>query len=341
MIFFNGGGACWNSTTCLASLQSAEPAYVPSDDLPENNPLRHDGVLNLNNPDNPYQDWSIAYLPYCTGDIHFGSKDAAYLAGPGITKTIRHHGFDNFLYARKWLQHYFEHKNKRGPAKILVTGVSAGAYGAALNYAHIKAAFPRAKGYLLADGGNGVLTDSFMRDAIRGPHSAWNFDANMAQSVPGLASTTALDASSFAPAIYAALTDYYPRDRFSQYSTIHDTIQVLFYNIMLNSNDMSQWGNFTAQRIAAWSNGMLRNSYAAVAAPNYRFYIAPGCDHTILRSPAMYSEATVNGVTFLDWFEGLTEGKNRRAWSNASCTDSGCQFQPSTPAQINICLASP
>ena len=139
VIFFNGGGACWNSTTCLASLQSALPTYVPSDDLPSNNPLLQDGVLNLNNPDNPYRDWSIAYLPYCTGDIHFGSKDTSYVVAPGITKTIRHRGFDNFLYARKWLKHHFKHEGgKNEPRKVLVTGASAGAYGALLNYAHIK-----------------------------------------------------------------------------------------------------------------------------------------------------------------------------------------------------------
>ena len=342
VIFFNGGGACWNSTTCLASLQSALPAYVPSDDLPSNNPLLQDGVLNLNNPDNPYRDWSIAYLPYCTGDIHFGSKDTAYLASPGVTKTIRHRGFDNFLYARKWLKRHFIHEGKmHGPRKILVTGASAGAYGAVLNYAHIKAAFPGAKGYLLADGGSGVFTESLMQDAIRPPNSVWNFAANLPQSVPGMTAATVLDARSFTPAIYSALTNYYPRDRFSQYTTVHDAVQTLFYNIMLNSNDMSQWSRLTPQLFSTWTSGMLNNSYAATAAPNYRFYIAPGCEHTILRKTAMYSTETVGGTTFRDWLEGLTGGEDRMEWSNLSCTDTGCQHQPLTSAQIGVCLRSP
>lgn len=339
-ILFNGGGACWNSTTCLASLESPAPAYVPSDEFPNSNPLLQDGMLNLNNPDNPYKDWSIAFLPYCTGDVHFGSKDTAYPVAPGATQTIRHHGFDNFLYAREWLKKRLK-DNDDGPEKVLVTGASAGAYGAVLNYPYIKEAFPKAKGYLLADGGSGVFTDSMMQSAMRGPNSAWNFDANLAQSVPGMATTTALNASSFAPAVYSALANHYPKDRFSQYTTVHDLIQTMFYNIMLNSNDISQWGNLTPIIFATWTGGMLANTYTQAASPNYRFYIAPGCQHTILRSAAMYSTQTVGGTTFLDWFDGLTSGKNKKAWDNLSCTDGGCQYQPLTPAQISACATTP
>ena len=180
-----------------------------------------------------------------------------------------------------------------------------------------------------------------MEDAIRSPDSSWSFDANLAQSVPGMTSTTALDASSFIPAIYSALTNYYPRDRFSQYTTVHDAVQTLFYNIMLNSNDMSQWNNLTPQLFSTWTSSMLNNSYAATAAPNYRFYIAPGCQHTILRKTAMYSTETVGGTTFRDWFEGLTGGKNKMEWRNLSCTDTGCQYQPLTPAQIGVCIRNP
>lgn len=353
VILFNGGGACWNSTTCLASLKSPAPAYVPSDEFPNSNPLLQDGVLSLTNPDNPYKDWNIAFLPYCTGDVHFGSKDTAYPVAPGVTKTIRHHGFDNFLYAREWLKerledkhsHKHQHENRRdkdkGLKQILVAGSSAGAYGAVLNYPYIKEAFPNARGYLLADGGSGVFTDSMMQEAMRGPNSAWNFDANLAQSVPGLATTTSLNASSFTPAVYSALANHYPKDKFSQYTTVHDLTQTLFYNIMLNSNDISQWNNLTPSLFATWTGGMLANAYAEAASPNYRYYIAPGCVHTIVRSNAMYSTQTVGGATFLEWIKGLTSDNPDVNWDNLSCTDSGCQNQPLTPEQLSACPLTP
>lgn len=361
VILFNGGGACWNSTTCLASLTSPSPSYVPSDDLPSNDPMLRDGILSLSNPDNPYKDWSIAFLPYCTGDIHFGSKDTVYPTGPTSGQTIRHHGFDNFLYARGWLQsrlegkhahkrqHHKEHRHKskshgktsdkHSVKEVLVAGSSAGAYGAILNYPYIKEAFPDAQGYLLSDAGNGVFIDSMLQEAIRGPNSSWNFDANLSSSVPGLSTVTSLNANGFAPAVYSLITNHYPDDRFGQYTTVHDLIQTLFYNVMLNSNDITQWNNLTPSTFAAWTTGMLTNSYAQAAAPNYRFFIAPGCQHTIARSAAMYSPQTVGGSTFLAWLNGLTDDDNR--WDNLSCTDTGCQFQPLTPAQINSCATSP
>ncbi len=360
VILFNGGGACWNSTTCLASLNSPAPSYVPSDEYPNSDPTLQDGILNLANPDNPYKDWSIAFLPYCTGDIHFGSKDTVYPAGPGLTQTIRHHGFDNFLYAREWLKNRLEttpknkhrrnHENKRknkhekddkddGVEQVLVAGASAGAYGAILNYPYIKDAFPNAQGYLLADGGNGVFIDSMLQEAIRGPNSAWNFDANLSPAVPGLSSVTSLNANGFAPAVYSLITNHYPEDRFGQYTTVHDVIQTLFYNVMLNSNDITQWNNLTPSIFATWTTSMLTNSYTQAASPNYRFFIAPGCQHTIARSAAMYSPQTVGGTTFLAWLNGLTIDKN--SWDNLSCTDTGCQFQPLTPAQINSCATAP
>ncbi len=363
-ILFNGGGACWNSTTCLASLNSPAPSYVPSDEFANSNPLLQDGMLNLSNPDNPYKDWNIAFLPYCTGDIHFGSKDTLYPTGPSSGQTIRHRGFDNFLYAREWLKSRLEdkhaskkrhHEKKRrhgaksnekadkeqGIEQVLVVGSSAGAYGAILNYPYIKDAFPDAQGYVLADGGSGVFVDSMLQAAIRGPNSSWNFDANLSPSVPGLSSVTSLGANGFTPAVYSLITNHYPDDRFAQYTTVHDVIQTLFHNVMTNSSDITQWNNLTPATFATWTTGMLTNSYTQAASPNYRFFIAPGCQHTILRSPTMYSSQTVGGTTFLEWMKGLSSDKNKYGWDNLSCTDTGCQFQPLSPAQINACLTAP
>lgn len=338
---FNGGGACWNGATCIDSLnpQVPVPAYVPSDELPHNDPTKAGGLLNLTHADNPYKDWSMVYLPYCTGDVHFGSQDVQH-AGMFGTRMIRHRGFDNFLYAREWTKQYYANLDET-PDKVLVIGASAGAYGAILNYPHIKDIFPEAKGYLLADGGSGVMTESLLVDGIRGADSAWNFDENYAQSVPALASVTGLDADSFITGIYSALTNHYPKDNFSQYSTVYDVIQIMFYNIMLNSDDMSQWPNLTPQLFGEWAQGLLTHSYTQAASPNFHFYIAPGCQHTILRSDEMYSEQTVGGTKFVDWFDGLVNGQNKKHWDNLSCTDEGCQYEQLTPEQIGACFITP
>jgi len=339
VIYFNGGGACWDFNTCVASLQTPAPTYVPSDDLPHNMPENQQGIFDLNNKDNPYRKWSILYLPNCTGDVYIGSKDARYQPFPGApSTTIRHRGFDNFLFAREWLKERFDHHHKsKGLKKVVVAGSSAGGYGAVMNYPYIKKAFPNAKGYLMADGSSGVFTDSFMQTVFQSANSAWGVNANIADWVPGLGVATTLNADSFVPAVYASLSSYYTKDKFSQYTTVWDAVQVMFYNIMLHTDQMPQWPNLTPELFAAWTTTMQGTAYMNAAAPNYRFYIAPGCQHTILRDEGLYSSSAVGGVTVLEWLSALTKKKRRSDWDNLSCTNEGC-LAPLTPEQVVGCL---
>lgn len=78
LIYFNGGGACWNGATCLTSLtvpvtQTTRPAYNPSIEN-ENNPEELGGILDFTRADNPLKDWNMVFIPSCTGDAHLGSK---------------------------------------------------------------------------------------------------------------------------------------------------------------------------------------------------------------------------------------------------------------------------
>jgi hypothetical protein len=56
---------------------------------------------------------------------------------------------------------------------------------------------------------------------------------------------------------------------------------------------------------------------------NYRYYVAGGTYHTLLRSPTFYTEASP-GPTFAQWLDdmldnrGGTRGQGGR-WFNASC----------------------
>ena len=78
LIYFNGGGACWDNNTCLASLKiGPQPTYNPT--ITQNNdPVSSGGILDTNNIENPFKDYSMVFLPYCTGDIHIGSKNTVY-----------------------------------------------------------------------------------------------------------------------------------------------------------------------------------------------------------------------------------------------------------------------
>ena len=354
LVYFDGGGACWDSNTCVTGQLTPLAAYVP-----EIKGISTQGLLDQSNPKNPYRDWNIAVLPYCTGDIHWGSKDQAYtdftgaITGrPGGAVTIHHRGFDNFLYVREWLMNRFAEKGdkkekeskdedeKDGINKLLVTGSSAGGYGAAFAYPHLKQAFPRANGYLMADAGNGVISDALLQQAVRSPDERWGASRNLVRNIPGMDSIFSQQADRFAPAYYSALAGFYPNDRFSQYTTLFDVIQALFFNISLNQNDIAAWGNLTPEVYGAWTNQMVNFAFITAANPNYRFYIASGCNHTVLRfNDDFYSTQTTQVPSFLNWFKALTkdgeDGTPPANWVNSFC--SGCAIPP-TAQEVGACL---
>ena len=358
MVYFDGGGACWDSNTCVTGQQTRLPVYVP--ELPKT--LRKQGLFDTANLNNPYRNWSMVVIPYCTADIHWGSKDQDYtdftgaVTGvPGGTVTLHHRGFDNFLYVRDWLMHRYasedeenrtraskhgrEH-DKNAIEKLLVTGSSAGGYGAALAYPHLKQAFPDADGYLLSDGSMGVLSETLLQQALRQPDERWGAAGNLVTAIPGMENVFNLPTELLAQGYFSALADYYPRDRFSQYTTLFDFVQVLFYNISLNQNNIPAWAAVTPQVYGAWSNQAVGKALQTSVHPNYRFYIAKGCNHTVLRfNDDFYNTQNTQGVSFLSWFKALTQeeedGVYPANWVNSFCA--GCTTPP-TAQEVGACL---
>lgn len=358
LVYFDGGGACWDSNTCVTGQQTQIPAYVP--ELQKT--LRKEGLFDTNNRNNPYRNWSMAVIPYCTGDIHWGSKDQDYtdftgaVTGvPGGTVTLHHRGFDNFLYVRDWLMHRyvgeaeknrphaFEHGRKhqgKTIEKLLVTGSSAGGYGAVFAYPHLKQAFPEADGYLLSDGSMGVLSETLMQQAFRQPEDRWGAAGNLVTAIPGMERVLSLPTELLSQGYFSALAEYYPRDRFSQYTTLFDFIQALFYNISLNQDNIPAWAAVSPQVYGAWSNQAVAKAFDTSMHPNYRFYVAGGCNHTVLRfDDDFYKKQSAQSVSFLSWFTALTqeeeEGVYPANWVNSFCV--GCTTPP-TPTEVGTCL---
>jgi hypothetical protein len=293
VVFFDGGGACWDDVTCavprLAEHGREGDGLYKAELLPGDNPATLNGIFDLQNPRNPLRDWSFVFVPYCTGDVHAGSITAHY-ADPdtGAPYTVQHRGADNFRIVLEWMR-----ANFAAPEAIMVTGSSAGAYGAAIHYPTIREAFPGGRALMLGDAGQGVTPGDFIarRDAN------WNFQAPAAL----LGADGRLDAEDDIVALLAA---HYPEDRFAQYTTANDVTQVAFYAWMGAQNACT-----------AWSQRMRADLAQRERAPNFRSYLASGETHTILRSPLFYSERS-GGAPFAEWLDALI---NSTPPANAAC----------------------
>lgn len=295
VVYFDGGGACWDDVTCalprLARDARNEDGFYKAELIPGDNPNRMSGIFSLSDPRNPVRDWSFVFVPYCTGDVHSGSNTATYTnPDTGEPYTIEHRGADNFRVVLEWMRANFD-----APDQILVTGSSAGAYGAATHYARIREAFPAGRATMLGDAGQGVTAPDFLERR----NGNWRYQ--LPESVFGADAALTSDDD-----IVALLAAHYPDDRFAQYTTAHDVTQAGFFALMGVSN-----------ACRAWTDAMERDLTRRQNASNFRSYLAAGQSHTILRSPLFYTE-TSGGAPFVDWFaELLAEG----APANRACTD--------------------
>jgi hypothetical protein len=319
VIFFDGGGACWSSVNCLYYT-----TYSYEMDAVEDNPENFGGIFDTTNPLNPFKDWSFVFIPYCTGDIHWGAADTNYIDYLGIYGggeiTIQHRGFVNFQAVLEWLTETF-----RRPHKIFVTGSSAGSYGAILAFPYINDAFPKSKAYVLGDAGNGVVDEGFKNIYIN------NWNVQIPEWVFG--PSWSFSDSSVAE-MYSTIADYYPKTKVAQYTTAGDSTQIWFYNVMLQITDNPlsfppDWVNFDNITPAVWCDWygqMLGFADETAQSPNYRYYIGAGGDHTIMAYPKFYEEESA-GIPFVEWVNAMVKSQGGRhghggiPWVNTECDD--------------------
>ena len=250
---------------------------------------------------------SLISLFLCNYRVYsgYGDDDQNY--------TIHHRGFDNFLVILSWIT-----ENFKNPHKIFVTGSSAGSYGALMGFPYLQEAFPRSMASMLGDAGFGVLTPEFQNFQIHN----WGIMGNLPAWIPGFER----DFSEYSIGeMYKMIGQYYRNRKIGQFTNAWDYIQAFFYNVMLNIHNPSAWDNFYPVWIE-WYEQMLEEAAIAAEAPNYRYYIAAGIEHTIMAFPEFYTEDSA-GVAFLDWLramvenQGGTRGRGAMPWMNLECFD--------------------
>jgi len=282
VVYFDGGGACWDDATCArprlaGNVQDRRTVYK-AELLPGDEVSRMQGIFDVTDARNPVRDWSMLFIPYCTGDVHSGSNTAQYRdPQTGKPYTIQHRGWDNTQVILHWMR-----RNVPQPKRLLVTGSSAGAYGAATHYAALRTMYPRGRAAFLGDAGQGVTTPDFFSRR----NTSWNY--RLPESVFGRGAQLTADDD-----MVARLAAHFPRDRFAQYTTAYDGIQRAFYGLMGAEKSCD-----------AWTVKMAEQLERREAATNFRAYLARGETHTILRSPLFYTETT-GGAPFADWFGAL------------------------------------
>ncbi len=301
MMFFNGGGACWFGQQC--DLNAKPTTHTPFADMDQNNPEKKDGIFKLDHEGNPFSDYNIVFLPYCTGDVHIGGGAKTYIytndTGAEVTVEVQHSGFSNSMTVLDWT---FE--NFSTPENVVVAGDSAGAVGASFYAGIVAEKYTSAPVVLLADAAGGYNSKNLPKT-----FESWD-TASILPKWPMYEGETneTLTFEDF----YIAGANHATNLTIAQYNAANDETQKNFTLLLGDAPDSFS----IPQRIL--------HHYAEIedAVSTFYTYTASGSTHTILGTPNFYTYE-VEGVKFSDWLTGLVAGEKV---GDVSCVDDvrGC-----------------
>ena len=283
MIFLNGGGACWRAQECDPR---GKPTYTMTSDSANDVSIRT-GIFDVANPANPVRDYTMVFIPYCTGDVHLGTREVEYQSkdakGAPRTFAVRHGGGANVEAVLDWV-----FTNLKSPRVVFVTGSSAGAVASPVIAAKVARHYPRARVVQLGDGAGGYHSDS-----VPNLLAGWGATEYL-QDDPAFRS---LDSAEFTfERLYTASGRAAPRIHFAQVNSAEDATQLYFLSLL----------GVKGAPLAKFLETDLAE--VRLQLPWFRSYTLPGKAHTILRSNAVYT-TTVDGVPFRDWLDQLVNGE--------------------------------
>ncbi|CAK9022647.1 unnamed protein product [Durusdinium trenchii] len=146
LISFQGGGACWESTSfkhaCVADIQEA---------------LSGSGLLSNSGPlsdaqRNPLRDYTVVEVLYCSGDIFLGDVTQSWASGRGPAQQLRQAGAVNLRAVLQWVQ-----KNFKSVTSLVMMGSSAGALAAQVYSPTILELIPHQNAAVISDSYAGVF----------------------------------------------------------------------------------------------------------------------------------------------------------------------------------------
>lgn len=269
LIYFVGGGACWDFLTCVALNTSTHGPFGQAQFDSLKGKLGGT-ILDRTVANNPFASYHMVVVPYCTGDLHGGDNVATY-QGNGTTRVIHHKGYANvqaFLprVLATWPQ----------PAKLVLTGSSAGGYGSTLNYDLFRTRYPAAKGYLVDDSGPLLVSDAVPKSL----RDAWYTQWKLQSTVAGACADCQSDLSKSVITLQAK----YPQDRLSLLSYTQD--QVI----------RAYMGGISAAEFQTDLYQLAVTRFDTAA--NSRTFFVTGDSHVLLTSPGVSSQGT-SLLTFL------------------------------------------
>jgi hypothetical protein len=290
VFFLEGGGACFDATTCaFTSEQSTTYDWNVGDD---EHPDLLAGIFDFDNPTNPFADWSFVFVPYCTGDVHLGDLSREY--SPEL--TVEHVGYVNGTAALGYLAEHFPDAEQ-----VVVVGESAGAVASPVYAGLVSDALPDARVTVFADGSGSYPDDPGLSAGIGGLWGSF-------ETMPDWEVNADLTAEEWSiPRFWVQAGLHDPEIVMGRFDFAYDEVQGFFLDLV-GADASDVLGMMDANEAAIEAAGVTQHSFTA-----------PGDDHTTTSQDGFYT-IEVEGVTLVDWVTALISGT---PMDDVRCTDCG------------------
>ncbi len=287
-IYLEGGGACFNGSTCAVSLASfGAPAFAAWAGT-----VGLTGIFDPQTADNPVKGWSAVYVPYCSGDVHAGSASNVSVAGAlGDQQFV---GYENVGAILQRLVPTFKEADQ-----VLLTGISAGGFGAALNYDRVASAFCPTPVTLLDDSGP-PMSDEYLAPCLQKEwRGLWSLDAALPANCSACSQPDGGGIVNYASYLGAR----WPDAKLGLVSSTHDAVISTFFGF--GADQCTAAVPLSGDTYQAGLDD-LRDHY--LTGKGWGTYYISSVSHTWLLGPGFYT-TTVQGKRLSDWVGDLVGGK--------------------------------
>lgn len=290
MIYLQGGGACYDAESCAQNADApiAGKSFSRSDFGRWAAALGNQGVFNTTNPTNPVARWNHIYVPYCTGDLHGGTRTMGMV--PGVAASQRFVGHRNLENILKIIAPYFSNAED-----VALIGASAGGVGVLINYPQVVEAFGGRSVAALVDSAP-VIPESAIKTSCFQRKLTETFDLALPDRCPECADPKKGGLLN----IYGYLSSTYPQGRFAFASADADLAGVVLYD--KESRGCGGSGvNIFNYRFSLYS---LRDRYIG---HEWATFLPGGVQHTMTQSDSLFIHRKYQGVSAAQWLARIND----------------------------------
>ncbi len=259
------------------------------------------GLLDRTDMANPVKDWNLVYVPYCTGDVFSGNAVDVSVPGVGTQQFV---GYANMHLFLERLVPTFP-----GLTQVLLTGVSAGGFGAGANFGQVSDAFAGVPVVGLDDSGPATGAPDIPQCLLDETRALWGVDSTIIQQC----GSDCADRATFQADYLKHVLKKYPSAPFGFIDTVDDGVITFFFGFGAN-NCMSAFP--MAQNQAQYTMGLDDVRAQLKSFPTFGSFIfgddaACSCatQHTSLGGATLDTVKSTSGVKLSDWVTNLLAGQ--------------------------------